>query len=261
MNTALSRLLNHRLFEPVIMALIIFNAIMLALETSPTIMAFAGRLILALDKIVLGIFVVEIILRMFHDFRGFWRDPWRIFDFLVVAIAIVPTTGALSALRAFRILRVLRLVSAVPQMRRVVAGLLTALPGMGSIVALLGLIFFVFSVISTKLLGEAFPEWFGSLGASAYTLFQVMTLESWSMGIVRPVMEIFPMAWLLFVPFIILTAFAVLNLFIGVIVDAMQSENAENAHDEREAMKNESAAILEEVRALRAELAALKADR
>jgi voltage-gated sodium channel len=260
-NTALSRLLNHRLFEPVIMALIIFNAIMLALETSPTIMAFAGPLILALDKIVLGIFVVEIILRMFHDFRGFWRDPWRIFDFLVVAIAIVPTTGALSALRAFRILRVLRLVSAVPQMRRVVAGLLTALPGMGSIVALLGLIFFVFSVISTKLLGEAFPEWFGSLGASAYTLFQVMTLESWSMGIVRPVMEIFPMAWLLFVPFIILTAFAVLNLFIGVIVDAMQSENAENAHDEREAMKNESAAILEEVRALRAELAALKADR
>ena len=146
-------------------------------------------------------------------------------------------------------------------MRRVVAGLLTALPGMGSIVALLGLIFFVFSVISTKLLGEAFPEWFGSLGASAYTLFQVMTLESWSMGIVRPVMEVFPMAWLLFVPFIILTAFAVLNLFIGVIVDAMQSENAENAHDEREAMKNESAAILQEVRALRAELAALKADR
>ena len=261
MNTALSRLLNHRLFEPVIMALIIFNAIMLALETSPAIMAFAGPLILALDKIVLGIFVVEIILRMVHDFRGFWRDPWRIFDFLVVAIAIIPTTGALSALRAFRILRVLRLVSAVPQMRRVVAGLLTALPGMGSIVALLGLIFFVFSVISTKLLGEAFPEWFGSLGASAYTLFQVMTLESWSMGIVRPVMEVFPMAWLLFVPFIILTAFAVLNLFIGVIVDAMQSENAENAHDEREAMKNESAAILQEVRALRAELAALKADR
>ena len=261
MKAALSRLLNHRLFEPVIMGLIIFNAILLALETSPGVMAVAGPLILTIDKLILGIFVIEIILRMVHDFRGFWRDPWRIFDFLVVAIAIIPTTGALSALRAFRILRVLRLVSAVPQMRRVVAGLLTALPGMGSIVALLGLIFFVFSVISTKLLGSAFPEWFGSLGASAYTLFQVMTLESWSMGIVRPVMEVYPMAWLLFVPFIILTAFAVLNLFIGVIVDAMQSENAENAHDEREAMKIESAAILQEVRALRAELAALKTGR
>ena len=261
MNAALSRILNHRLFEPTIMTLIIINAIFLALETSPTVMAAAGPLILWIDKLILGIFVIEILMRLAADFRGFWRDPWRIFDFLVVAIAIIPTTGALSALRAFRILRVLRLVSAVPQMRRVVAGLLTALPGMGSIVALLGLIFFVFSVISTKLLSEAFPEWFGTLGASAYTLFQVMTLESWSMGIVRPVMEVYPMAWLLFVPFIILTAFAVLNLFIGVIVDAMQSENAENAHDEREAMKNESAAILSEVRALRAELAALKADR
>ncbi|NNL19274.1 MAG: ion transporter [Boseongicola sp.] len=249
------------MFEPVIMGLIIFNAILLALETFPDVMTAAGPLILTIDKIILGIFVIEIILRMVHDFRGFWRDPWRVFDFLVVAIAIVPTTGALSALRAFRILRVLRLVSSVPQMRRVVAGLLTALPGMGSIVALLGLIFFVFSVISTKLLGATFPEWFGSLGASAYTLFQVMTLESWSMGIVRPVMEVFPMAWLLFVPFIILTAFAVLNLFIGVIVDAMQSESAENAHDDREAMKNESAAILQEVRALRAELAALRVER
>ena len=260
MRSYLSRLLNHRLFEPVIMTLIIINSIALALETSPGVMAAVGPFILLLDKAILAVFVVEILIRMIVDFRGFWRDPWRIFDFVVVGIALVPTTGALSALRAFRILRVLRLVSAVPQMRRVVAGLLMALPGMGSIVALLGLIFFVFSVISTKLLGAAFPEWFGTLGASAYTLFQVMTLESWSMGIVRPVMEVYPMAWLLFVPFIILTAFAVLNLFIGVIVDAMQSESAETAHSEREEMKLESAEILREVRALRVELAAIKAD-
>ncbi len=258
MRETLSHILTHRRFEPTIMVLIVVNAIVLALETSPTVMAFAGHLILWVDKVILGIFVVEILLRLAVDFRGFWRDPWRIFDFLIIAVALIPTTGALSALRAFRILRILRLVSAVPQMRRVVSGLLTALPGMGSIVALLGLIFFVFSVISTKLLSAEFPEWFGSLEASAYTLFQVMTLESWSMGIVRPVMDVYPMAWLLFVPFIILTAFAVLNLFIGVIVDAMQSESAETAHDEREAMKIESAEILREVRALRAELAALK---
>ena len=261
MRTQLSRLLSHRYFEPTIMALIVVNAVVLALETSPGVMAVAGPLVLFADRFILGIFVLEILARLIVDFRGFWRDPWRIFDFLIVAVALIPTTGALSALRAFRILRVLRLVSTVPQMRRVVTGLLTALPGMGSIVALLGLIFFVFSVISTKLLGVAFPEWFGSIGASAYTLFQVMTLESWSMGIVRPVMEVYPLAWMLFVPFIILTAFAVLNLFIGVIVDAMQSEHADTAHDEREAMKVETAAILSEVRALRAEVAALKADR
>ncbi len=261
MKARLNSFLSHKAFEPTIMVLIVINAIVLALETSKGAMAAAGPFITALDKAILAVFVAEIALRLLADFRGFWRDPWRIFDFAVVAIALIPATGALSALRAFRILRVLRLVSSVPQMRRVVSGLLAALPGMGSIVALLGLIFFVFAVIATKLFSAAFPEWFGSLGASAYTLFQVMTLESWSMGIVRPVMEVFPWAWLLFVPFIILTAFAVLNLFIGVIVDAMQSENAESAHDEREVMRNNTADILVEVRALRAEVAALKAER
>ncbi|MXQ08618.1 ion transporter [Alphaproteobacteria bacterium GH1-50] len=261
MRQMLARLISHRLFEPVIMVLIVINAITLALETSPSAMAAAGPLLIALDRAILAIFVLELAARLIVDFRGFWRDPWRIFDFAVVAIALLPATGPLSVLRAFRILRVLRLVSTVPAMRRVVAGLLSALPGMGSIVALLGLIFFVFSVISTKLFASAFPDWFGTIGASSYTLFQVMTLESWSMGIVRPVMEVYPWAWVLFVPFIILTAFAVLNLFIGVIVDAMQSEHADAAHDEREAMKTESAEILSEVRALRAELAALKAER
>jgi voltage-gated sodium channel len=257
----LSRLITHRAFEPAIMGLIFVNAVVLALETNPTVMATAGPLLLALDRTILAVFVIEITARMIVDFRGFWRDPWRIFDFSVVAIALLPASGPLAVLRAFRILRVLRLVSNVPAMRRVVSGLLTALPGMGSVVTLLGLIFFVFSVISTKLFAQTFPDWFGSLGASAYTLFQVMTLESWSMGIARPVMEVFPWAWTLFVPFIIVTAFAVLNLFIGVIVDAMQSETSEAAHDEREAMKSDTAEILAEVRALRRELAAMKARR
>lgn len=260
MRTALARLIAHPRFEPTIMVLIVLNAITLAMETSPSIMASFGPVLVTVDRLILGIFVIEIAARLIVDFKGFWRDPWRIFDFCIVAIALIPTTGALSVLRAFRILRILRLVSTVPSMRRVVAGLLSALPGMGSIVALLSLIFFVFSVISTKLFAASFPEWFGSVGASAYTLFQVMTLESWSMGIVRPVMESYPWAWLLFVPFIILTAFAVLNLFIGVIVDAMQAEAAGAAHDEREAMKQQTAEILAEIRTLRAEVARLKTD-
>lgn len=250
-------LVNHRHFESVIIALIVINAIVLALETSPTAMVTAGPLLMAIDRFILAIFVLEITMRLFVDFRGFWRDPWRIFDFTVVSIALVPAGGALEVLRAFRILRVLRLVSTVPSMRRVVNGLLKALPGMGAIVLLLGLIFFVFSVISTKLFATSFPEWFGTLGASSYTLFQIMTLESWSMGIVRPVMEVFPWSWLLFVPFIVMTAFAVLNLFIGVIVDAMQAQQSAEAHDEREAMSAETSAILMEVRALRREVSAL----
>lgn len=261
MRRALSRMISHPVFDRAIMALIVLNAVTLALETSEIAMRVAGPLLLTLDRSILAVFVLELTARLIVRPRGFWRDPWRIFDLVVVGVALVPATGALSALRAFRILRVLRLVSAVPAMRRVVAGLLSALPGMGSIVALLGLIFFVFSVISTKLFSEAFPHWFGTLGKSAYTLFQVMTLESWSMGIVRPVMEVYPWAWALFVPFIILTAFAVLNLFIGVIVDAMQSEHASEAHDEREAMKIEATAILAEIRLLREEIAALKTGR
>ena len=254
----LAPLVKHPRFEQIIVALIVINAIVLALETSPAMMRVAGPFLAALDSAILVVFVAEIATRMIVDFKGFWRDPWRLFDFTIVAIALIPTTGALSVLRAFRILRVLRLVSAMPSIKRVVNGLFNALPGMGAIVLLLGLIFFVFSVISTKLFYETFPEWFGTLGASAYTLFQIMTLESWSMGIVRPVMEVFPWSWALFVPFIVMTAFAVLNLFIGVIVDAMQSQQSHEAHDERIAMAAEMSKILTELQALRAEIAVMR---
>lgn len=253
----LKKIVDNRFFEPTIIVLVVVNAIVLALETWPEAMAVAGPLLKTLDTTILALFVLEIVLRLAVDFRGFWRDPWRIFDFTIVSVALLPATGPLAVLRAFRILRVLRLVSAVPSMRRVVNGLMQALPGMGAIVLLLSLIFFVFAVISTKLYAASFPDWFGTLGASAYTLFQIMTLESWSMGIVRPVMEVYPLSWLLFVPFIVMTAFAVLNLFIGVIVDAMQAQQSAEAHDEREAMSAETSMILNEVKALRAEVAEL----
>jgi len=245
-------------FEALVLALIVFNAIILGLETSPRAMSAAGPLLKMLDQIVLWLFVLEIAARLTADFKGFWRDPWRIFDFIIVGVALIPATGALSVLRAFRILRVLRLISSIKAMRRVVSGLLSALPGMASIVFLLGLIFYVFAVISTKLFAEAFPQWFGSIGEASYTLFQIMTLESWSMGIVRPVMQEFPLAWLLFVPFIIATAFTVLNLFIGVIVDAMQSEHEAEARADRDAMMSETEMILSEVRGLRREISELK---
>jgi voltage-gated sodium channel len=254
----LAVLIAHPRFEPAILVLIIINSFILALETSPAIMARTGGFLGILDKTILGLFVLELAARMSVDFKGFWRNPWRIFDFLVVIIALVPATGPLSVLRALRILRVLRLLTSVPAMRRVVAGLLGAVPGLSSIVLLIGLIFFVFSVISTKLFAASFPEWFGSLGASSYTLFQIMTLESWSMGIVRPVMEVYPLAWLLFVPFIIITAFTVLNLFIGVIVDAMQSEHEAEARDDRGLMIASNEHILEEIRRLHKEVGELK---
>jgi voltage-gated sodium channel len=260
MRKAVQSFLNNAKFERAILILIIVNAIVLALETYPTMMAAYGPLLETLDTLILWVFVVEVALRLAVNPINFWRDPWRIFDFVVVAIAMVPASGQFAVLRSLRILRVLRLISAIPSMRRVVTGLLNALPGMGSIVLLLTIIYFVFAVLTTKLFGAEFPQWFGSLTKSAYTLFQIMTLESWSMGIVRPVMAAYPWSWALFVPFIIVTAFAVLNLFIGVIVDAMQSQQSAEAHDEREAMAVETSSILQEVRALRVEVAALRAE-
>ncbi len=255
----LASLVDNPLFERFIIAVIIVNAITLGLETSPWWMQRFGPVLMFIDTACLAIFVAEIAARLIANFRGFWRDPWRIFDFTIVAIALMPASGAFSVLRAFRILRVLRLISQFKAIRRVVTGLLQAIPGMGSIVMLLTLIFYIFAVISTKLFAQSFPDWFGSLGESAYTLFQVMTLESWSMGIVRPVMEQYPYAWALFVPFILVTSFTVLNLFIGVIVDAMQKEHEAEAQADRADLHKEVEKVLKEVKALRTELAELKA--
>jgi len=244
--------------EKVIIGLIVINAITLGLETDKTVMAAIGPFLIALDKTVLGIFILEILAKLLVRGWRFWRDPWSLFDFCVVAIALLPSTGALSVLRALRILRVLRLISLVPSLRRVVGGLIAAIPGMASIVLLMALIFYVFSVMATKLYAETFPEWFGSLGASAYSLFQIMTLESWSMGIVRPIMEVHPYAWIFFVPFILSTAFTVLNLFIGIIVSAMQSEHDDAADAQRTALHEETGSVLLEVKALRKDIEDLK---
>jgi len=151
----------------------------------------------------------------------------------------MPATHGLSVLRALRILRVLRVISATPRLRRVVEGFVTALPGMGSVFLLMGIIFYIGAVMATKLFGASFPEWFGTLGASFYSLFQIMTLESWSMGIVRPVMDVYPYAWLFFVPFIMVTTFAVVNLLVGLIVNSMQDAHAEESNAATHAYRDE----------------------
>jgi voltage-gated sodium channel len=254
----LQSILESRRFEAAITLLIIVNAVTLGLETSAAVMAAAGPLLIAIDRIILGIFVVELLARMMVYRGDFFRDPWRLFDLVVVGLALLPATGNLSVLRALRVLRIFRLVSIIPSLRRVVGGFIAALPGMGSIALLLGLVFYVSSVMATGLYGETFPEHFGSLGASAYTLFQVMTLEGWSDGVVRPIMEVHPLAWLFFIPFIVITAFAVLNLFIGVIVSAMQEEHEAANEAEMQALQDDQDIILQEIRALREEVRALR---
>ena len=254
--------IEHRHVQSLIIALILINAMLLGLETWPAAMTVAGGLILAVDRAILVVFVVEIVLRLYVHRRAFWRDPWSVFDFAVVAIALLPATGQLAVLRALRVLRVLRLLTMVPSMRRVVGALLGAVPGLLSIGLVLLIVYYVFAVIATNLFAADYPQWFGHLGRSFYTLFQIMTLESWSMGIARPVMENFPYAWAFFVPFILVATFTMLNLFIAIIVNAMQSftekEQQETVAAVEHAREHIEADLHAEVRAMREDIRELK---
>ncbi len=241
-------------FERFITALIVANAITLGIETSPPVVARFGELLYAFDRLVLVVFVLELLFRVFVYRGRFFSDPWRTFDFVVVGIAVVPAGSAFAVLRALRVLRVLRLVSLVPSMRRVIGALLKALPGMASIVGLLGLVLYVFAVMATQLYGAIAPEFFGTLGESLFTLFQIMTVEGWP-EVARSVMTQSPHAWIFFVAYLLIATFMVLNLFIAVVVNAMQSQVTEDLKDEGEA---HTRLILEEVRALRREIEALR---
>lgn len=244
-----------------IMAVIVLNAVSLGLETSDLFSSEFGVFLYAFDMAALTIFCIEIAAKLFHRDIRFFKDGWNVFDFLVVSIALIPAAGPFSVLRALRILRALRLLTVVPAMKRVVGALIAALPGMGSVFSLIFLVFYVSAVLATNFFGDTFPDWFGNIGRSLYSLFQIMTLESWSMGIVRPVMEVHPFAWSFFVPFIMVTTFAIVNLFIGIIVDAMQSQHTEEQdllHADNQELLAGERAILEELKSLKKEVQALR---
>ena len=251
MRETLRKFIESARFERTIIAVIVINAVVLGLETVPAIAGQYGLVLTLLDQIAITIFVIEIAMKLFVHRQQFFTVGWNVFDLAIVVAALVPASQGFAVLRAMRILRVLRLVSVVPRMRQVVQGLLSAIPSMGTVIVLLSLIFYIGAVMATKLFGTDFPDWFGSIPKSLYSLFQIMTLESWSMGIVRPVMEQFPYAWAFFVPFILITSFIVLNLFIAIIVNAMHEASDEEAGSEREE-------ILRDLRLLRQQVEGLQ---
>jgi len=261
--TRLRGFIENNRVQHTILALILINAVILGLETAPSIMANWGPILILLDKAILTVFVLEIALRLYVHRLAFFRDPWSLFDFTVVAIALIPASGQFAVLRALRVLRVLRILTIVPSMRRVVGALLAAIPGLGSIALVLLILYYVFAVIATNLFASQYPDWFGDIGRSLYTLFQIMTLESWSMGIARPVMENFPYAWAFFIPFILIATFTMLNLFIAIIVNAMQTfgenEHQKSVHELERARDHIEADLHAEMKALRQDLAEIKA--
>jgi voltage-gated sodium channel len=252
---SLRRILASNNFEYTITGLILFNALLLGLDTVPAVSRQFARELDFLNDLILGIFVVELTLRMFAFGRDFWRHGWSWFDMFVVGIGLLPFAEGFTALRTLRVIRLLRIVSVVPSLRRVVEGLVRALPGLGAIVILILVLLYVFSVMATKLFATTNPDLFGDLGASAFSLFTVMTLEGWP-DLARSVMEQHPWAWAFFIVFILMSSWAVLNLFIGVIVEAMQSgsELSDGLSRAEPVGSAEINTVLAELRSLRLEV-------
>jgi voltage-gated sodium channel len=245
--------------QSIIIAVILINAVTLGLETVPEVHHTAGGFLHTLDQIILAVFVAEIVLKLIGNGGRFFTNGWNNFDFLIVSIALVPAASALSILRMLRIFRLLRLVHKIPRLRNIVEAMLRAIPSIGWVSLMLMLIFYIFAVIGTNLFGAAFPEWFGGLHRSFYTLFQVMTLESWSMGIARPVIEVFPYAAFYFVPFILIATFSMLNLFIAIIVNTMQALHSEEEQANQSAAGVANEDLLQEIRLLSARITSLEA--
>lgn len=282
------KIINAEWFRSAILGVIVFNAICLGLDTDRTIHAAIGPLLDRIDLVVTAIFVVEIGLKLYAERWGFFRSGWNIFDFVIVGVSLIAlfasdssTAGAISILRVLRIFRVFRLFGALPALRRVVDALFKSIPGISAIVAVLGLLFYVCAVMSVQLFGDRFPDQFGSMPTALFTLFQLMTLDGWSTEIVRPILKDFPWAGVFFFPFIFFASFAILNLFIAVIVEALQQEQAEKTeeikvelteeieetkdvlHEEIEEVQVQAAddrvEILAAIAALRADIAAMRA--
>ena len=240
-----------------IIALIIFNSITIGMETSSAIMNSFGNILLLIDKIILAIFVLEITLKLYAYGFSFFKSGWNIFDFSIVAIALLPASGTLAVLRSLRIFRSLRLLKNLPKLRFIVEALLHSLPSLGWIFVLLALVFYVFAVIGTKLFGAAYPEWFGNLGASMFSLFQIMTLEGWA-EISREIMKEFPLSNIYFVIFILLASYTTLNIFIAIVVNTMsevqQKTSKEGIEKIEDIIQDEKDELRKDIRQLKEQI-------
>ena len=233
----LRNFVDSSLFQKFIMTVIILNSIMIGVETSDTVMNYIGNQLHFIDKIVILIFVVEIVLKVITYRLSFFKSAWNIFDLMIVLISVAPAAGAFSVLRALRIIRLLRLLNNVPKLRLIIESLIKSIPSIGWIAVLLCMVFYIFAVIGTNIFGDAYPKYYGTLGDSIFTLFQIMTLESWSSAIARPIMDGFPYASVYFVLFILIATYTTLNIFIAVVVNTMNDLSLEDLHNEEKNIK------------------------
>jgi voltage-gated sodium channel len=263
MNLMARRIVGDRRFERLIIALIVLNGVLVGLETSTTVVAHAGGLIEWLHHLILAAFVAEVGIKLVAvapAWRRYFGDSWNLFDFTIVVLSLLPFSGELAMIaRMVRLLRVLRLVSALPKLRLVVATLVHALPGMGHVLMLVALLFYIYAVAGYHLFHGTDPERWGTLGAALLTLFQIATLEGWA-EVMYAAMETAPWAWVYFISFVIIGTFVMINLFIAVVINSLEESKAiEAAGDGRAAAGGIDAPLLDELRAAREALARVEA--
>lgn len=233
----LKAIISSKIWKYSVATLVIINSIILGMETYNNLMNSYGSILIKIDETILSLFVGELALRLIVYRTQFFKDPWSIFDFCVIIAALIPSQGALSVLRSVRALRALRLVSIFPKLKGVIEGLIQAIPGICSIAAVMAIIICVFALMASKLYGANYPQWFGNFHISIFSLFQIMTLEGWP-DIVRTVMKDNDFAWIFFITYILIATYSVLNLFIAVIVEAMQRNNEEEEEDHKAKLKS-----------------------
>lgn len=262
MKKKLAKFLESDKFQRFIVALILINSILIGLETSPTYMKSFGYIIDQIDLIILGFFVLEITLKMYAMEKNFFRSTWNIFDMAVILISIIPSAGSFAVLRALRVLRTLRLLTNIPKLKIIIESLVHAVPSIGWISVLLIIIYYIFAVIGTNLFGVEYPKYFGTLGDTMYTLFQIMTLESWSSAIARPILESSPFAAIYFVVFILIATYTTLNIFIAIVVNTMNELHRRGLEEEEKHIKefvhNEHEHLLDRMSELQVEIRELK---
>ena len=251
----LRQLVESKWFQFGILAVICLNALVFGIQTSAWAKAQWGRWLNVVDSVCLAVFTVELVLKLVVYNRRFCKDPWNIFDFIVVAVSFVPDCGMFSSVRLFRILRIFKLISGIRHMRIILGAIVKSVRGIMWTGSLLVLIYYVYGILGTHLFGARFEDWFGSLGKSVYTLFQVMTLESWSMGIARPVIAVYPYAWIYFITYILMTSFLVMNIVVGIVLTSItECCQAEESVAKKSTLKDELSKLKEQIAAVEAAL-------
>ena len=225
-------------FHHFIVAVILLAGVVAGLETSPAMIERHGPLLLGLDNFILGVFIVEALLKMAAQGRQPWRyfaDGWNVFDFLIIVVCLLPVGGPFAAvLRLARALRLLRLVSALPKLQLLVGALMKSLSSMGYVSLLLALLFYIYAVAGVHLFGRTDPVHFGSLPTALLSLFRLVTLDNWAdifnLQIAHvPAIKVA----LYFVTFIVFGTMIILNLFIGIIMSSMSEMHAEIGERDR----------------------------